>query len=779
MTALRRLLRAPLYAATMALCMALVVLFNGSALAGLWALLWQPLPYADPSRLVQLRIDLKDIDFQVGLSPSLLAAVRSRPEFASAVGSPPVKAALDGSGRVWRTQRVSEDFHRVTGVAPALGAALEAQPVASAEPALLLSDAAWRTHFAGAPEVLGQRWRIGEVDYRIAGVMPAGFSWPDTSVQGWTTYAATADERATDAAGGFGQFEVSARLAPGVTVADAQGALAAVFAGSDNAFLRNPEGPARADVRPWREQFSAGHLQPLLLVQASALLLLLMAATHLAGLSLDRALARQGDHAVLRALGALPRQLRAMSTFDLVLPALCGAAIGAALVPAGLATLGMRGLLPEALPVAPGGGAIGPALGLAAGLATLLVAWALLRFGQRQIGSGRPAPGARTVSGLSRAQVLMLGAQLALTVALAGGAALLLQSAANLAGEMRGFDADGVLLTQVDFSDPARTAQMETLREAIAALPGVSGVARASMPPFGGAEFIAEVTSARDDAPAQARLAMVSPGYFDVLRVPLLAGRAFTAADGADAVVVDATYARRFGRPASAIGQWLRSEGEETAWRIVGVAAAVKQKALDEDAGGGMLYRPLTDDVRSQFLVTRGVQSAPVEAVRKLLAQRAPDAEIMLNLTLAEAVARTHVVRRALMETVTLFALGTLLLSALGVYTALSTAVRRRIPEFGLRVALGAAPLLILREVYARSARILLPGMLLGLGIGYALARLLADRLHRVAPDDGLSWTLALAAVGLIGLLAVLPPGLRALRAPPAASLLSNAERRP
>lgn len=280
MTALRRLLRAPLYVSTIALCMALVVLVNGSALAGLWALLWQPLPYADPARLVQLRIDLQDIGFQVGLSPSLLAAVRLRPEFASAVGSPPVKAALDDSGRVWRTQRVSEDFHRVTGVPPALGAALEAH---SAEPALLLADAAWRTHFGGAPEVLGQRWRIGEVSYRIAGVMPAGFSWPDSSVQAWTAYIPSADERATDAAGGFGQFEVSARLAPGVTVADAQGALAAVLAGSDNAFLRNPEGPARADVRPWREQFSAGHLQPLLLVQASALLLLLMAATHLAG----------------------------------------------------------------------------------------------------------------------------------------------------------------------------------------------------------------------------------------------------------------------------------------------------------------------------------------------------------------------------------------------------------------------------------------------------------------------------------------------------------------
>ena len=107
--------------------------------------------------------------------------------------------------------------------------------------------------------------------------------------------------------------EVAARLAPGVTLAQAQGALAAVLANSGSEFLRNPDGPARADVRPWREQFSAGHLQPLLLVQASALLLLLMAATHLAGLSLDRALARQGDQAVLRALGAGTRVTRLLS----------------------------------------------------------------------------------------------------------------------------------------------------------------------------------------------------------------------------------------------------------------------------------------------------------------------------------------------------------------------------------------------------------------------------------------------------------------------------------
>ena len=776
MTAIRRLLRAPLYSLGVVLSVALLVLVNGSALGGLWALGWQALPYAQPEQLVQLRIDLEDIDFQVGLSPSLLDAVRARSEtFAGAIGAAPVKAALEPGGRVWHTQRITADFHRVLGVAPALGRALDAAE--AGEPALLLSHAVWRAQFDASPEVIGQRWRVGDVDYRIVGVMPAGFAWPDTRVQAWTAFVATADERATDAAGGFGQFEVAARLAPGVTLAQAQGALAAVLANSGSEFLRNPDGPARADVRPWREQFSAGHFQPLLLVQASALLLLLIAATNLAGLSLDRALARQRDHAVLRALGTLPRQLRALAAVELAIPAGIGAVVGCLLLPAGMTLLGARGLLPEALPVLPGTGLAAAAMGVAAGLLALLLALGLLRLGQGQLGAG--ALGSRAVSGMSRAQGSLLVAQIALTVALAGGSALLLRSAWNLATENRGFDATGVLLTQIDFPEQSDEAKVETLREAVAALPGIAGVARANMPPFGGAEFMTELTSGVDPKPVEARMASVSPEYFDVLRIPLVAGRAFTPADGAAAVVVDEVYARRFGRPADALGQILRQADEEDAMplRIVGVAAVVKQKSLEEEVRFGTLYRPIGVGDRGQFLVSRGVDAAPVESVRRLLAQMAPDAELLVNVALDQAVSRTQRVRVALMEAVSLFALATLLLSALGVYAALSTAVRRRVAEFGVRMAIGAAPAAILREVYARSAWILLPGLLLGLGLGLALARVAADRLHRVAPGDASSWAMALATVAVIGALAVLPSALRALRVAPAAALLSRGDR--
>lgn len=776
MTALRRLFRSPLYTLGVVFSVALLVLVNGSALGGLWALQWQALPYAQPERLVQLRIDLKDIDFQVGLSPSLLDAVRARSEtFAGAIGAPPVKAMLDPGGRVWRTQRISADFHRVLGVAPALGGALDAAE--DGEPALLLSHAAWHAQFHASPEVLGQRWRIGEVDYRIVGVMPAGFAWPDASVQAWTAFVATADERAGDAAGAFGQFDVAARLAPGVTLAQAREALAAVLAEASSEFLRNPDGPARADVRPWRDQFSAAHFKPLLLAQASALLLLLIAATNLAGLGLDRTLARQRDHAVLRALGALPRQLRAIASVELAIPAAAGIAVGCLLVPSGLALLGARGLLPEALPVAPGTVFTAVALGLAAGALALLLALGLLRLGQGRPGTA--ALGSRAVSGLSRAQGVLLVAQLALTVALAGGSALLLRSAWNLASENRGFDGTGVLLTQIDLGDESSLAQIESLSEAVAALPGLVGVARADMPPFGGAEFMTEVESVLDAKPAEARIASVSPGYFEVLRIPLIAGRAFAAADGGAAVVVDEVYARRFGQPADALGQMLRQTGDEDAapLRIVGVAAAVKQKSLEEEPRFGTLYQPIGSGGPGQFLVSRGAQSAPVEDVRRLLAQTVPDAEVLLNVALDQAVARTQQVRVALTEAVSLFALATLLLSALGVYAALSTAVRRRVPEFGVRMALGAAPRAILREVYGRSARILLPGLLLGLGLGLALARVAADRLHRVAPADASSWAMALAAVAAIGAFAVLPSALRALRVAPAAALLSRGDR--
>ncbi|MEZ5466996.1 MAG: ABC transporter permease [Lysobacterales bacterium] len=213
--------------------------------------------YAQPERLVRLLVDLKDIDFQVGLSPTLLDAVRARREtFARAIGAAPVKAALDPGRQV----RYPTDRRGLTGAQRGPGARACARwRRRLARPALLLSHATWRAQFDASAEVIEQTWRIGEVDYRIVGVMPAILPGRTPRVQAWTAFAATAEERATDAAGGFGQFEVAARLAPGSTISASARRVDAVLANSGSEFLRSPEGPARADVRPWRAQFSAGH----------------------------------------------------------------------------------------------------------------------------------------------------------------------------------------------------------------------------------------------------------------------------------------------------------------------------------------------------------------------------------------------------------------------------------------------------------------------------------------------------------------------------------------
>ena len=772
--AVRNLLRSPLYALTVILSVALVVAVNASAFASLWALGWQALPYRDADRLVQTRIDLRQIDFQVGLSPSMLDALRARTEtFAGAFGWVDRTPGLDTGGRVWQVQRITADFTQVLGVVPLLGSALDRDGIDAAVPGLLLSDRSWREWLHADPAAIGQPLRIGRVDYRVVGVMPPGFAWPDTEVHAWTPYQSTADERAVDEGGGFGIFHVSARLADGVNLTQARQALTQVLGRARNSNLHLTDGSVLADVRPWRESLSAGFLQQLWLLQAAALVLWLIAAINLAGLTLDRLWARRRDHAVQTALGAQPRQLLAAVLFDLAAPTVIGVLIGLALVNIGITVLTDRGLLPMALPIRAGADAAPLLFGLLTGVAALVIAALIARIGIARIRATGDSLGERApISALMRSQTRMLVAQIALTMVLAGAATLLLRSAWNLDNEPRGFDARGVLLTQIDFGDPMVPGAAATLAQAVAALPGVTHVASADMPPFGGAEFLAQVRAAGDAEATEVRAPSVGPGYFAAMGIRLLAGSDFVS-DGADVAIVDQFYAQRFGSPGNAIGQTLRiGEGDdEQVLRIVGVAANVKQKSLTETDARGTLYQPIGRDWSTQFLVTRSSGSVPVDAVRRLVAQTSPDAKLMVNLPLGDAVARTQQTRRALMESVGVFALATLALGALGLYAVLSAAVRRRGIEYGVRMALGARRHQIVLEVFGHSGRVVGIGLLLGLGSGLLLARLLAEHLHRLAPADPFSWVVSATVIAVIALAAGLPPALRATRIPPRVAL--------
>lgn len=793
---IRRVTRAPGFFLAVFALVAAVVAVNATAFGALWGLGYKALPYRDADQLVELRADLANFGFAVGLSESPFRDLTADTNtFDGAIGySASMPARTDDAGRPWRIRRISPGFTDVLGVSVALGRSFTADDARDNPGVLVLSDAAWRARFGADVGVLGRELTLADSTLRVIGVLPPGIAFPDAEVDAWMPYVATPSEREQDATGNVGFFEVAARLSPHVSVEQARARLDALFESTGNlAGLRQSSG-LKADVRRWRERFTASHWQALALLQLAAFALLAVVAANLANLTLDRMLARRREFAICQALGARRRDVAQSVLGDLLPPMLVGALAGAALVPLGIGLLRSRGLLPSNLPVEIGIDAMTMGIALAATAFTLAVALAVA-FASRR---GEPAGaglGQRTqAGGLGRVRAGMLVAQVALTTVLLGGSALLLRSALNLVNQDRGFDESGVLVTAVDLVgvtrgaefDPARdserfAASVEAVRSGVATLPGVSHAALANMAPFTGWESVSMIGVPGSDEPVQARARSVGPDYFAAMGIPVTAGREFRRGDNGQAspVIVDElfrdrwlsereTLATTIGMPAG--GETFR----DTA--IVGVARTVKHESLDEEAILPTVYQLTEAPLPIFMLITRtqGDPAALIEPIRQRVLAIAPDASIVINRTLADAVASSLTGRRALVEAVGAFGIATLLLAALGLYAVLSFAVRRRTSELGVRMALGADAGRIQRLVMGQGGVLIAGGIAIGLLAGIPLARLLADRLYKLSTADVASWALAAILVAAAALIACWLPARRATRVPPRVALESS-----
>ena len=773
------------FALPLMLLLALGTAVAAVSLGALHLLLFKPLPYAEADALVEPRLDLRDIGLKVGLSHALYELLRAdTATFSGAVGALPMRPLTDAAGRDWRLQRVTTDFAEVLGRVPSHGRSL--RDIDAVEHPLLLAQATAQARFGSAEAALGQTLHLKDTQYTVVGVMPRSFSFPDAGVDAWTPYVQTADEQAQDAMGGFGPFVVAARLAPGVGIEAARASLSAVLSHAEVLErLRSSGAKVEADVRPWRERYSAGHVRAIGLLQVAALLLLGVVAANLANLLLFRVLARSREFAVRRALGAGRLDLLRALAAELRLPGLIAIAAGCALAPLGSALLHRLGLLPGTLPDAAGAPGFGPlaaALLMAVMLALVLVSM-LPALGASSADALRER--ARS-AGLGRSRSRLLVAQIALATVLVGGAWLLMRSAQNLAAEDRGFDAEHVLLSSVDLQDltaaatargdvdPHTTVAAAGLRigEQVAALPGVVDTAFADAAPFGQSHFIANVRSPQGGADITVRSSGVGAGFFRVLGMPLLRGREFAPGDDARGeVIVDTLFVSQVFGGRDPIGQRIGLAGDE-GYRevtVVGVVPAVKYRTLDEPPVQAALYEALRtpSEIHYRLTRTRGDPAAVVDSVRKAVQQAAPDAVLAYHRPLAEAVEASIADRRATLQLVGLFALGVLLLSGLGLYALIGLSVLERQPEFGVRLALGATGIDLLRLVLAQALRLLLPGLVLGALLGMAAAGWLVDDLFRVAAHDPGAWLLAALALGAVAALACALPARRAARLSP------------
>lgn len=788
--ALRKHLRSPLHGLTVIVLIAVVVVMNASAFNAIHALRWKALPYADGDALIDLRVDLVNFGFAVGLTERLRQAVLAdSAHFESALGFASARGGGE-DGRSWRISRVTPEFSHVLGVDAALGRSfLDSDAQAGADDVLVLSDAIWRSRFGADPTVIGQRVRFSDRPYTVIGVMPAGFAFPDRETEAWRPYVMTAAEREQSEGGNVGDLDVVARLAPGVSQAQGNAALG-VIVGNDASLagLRDNAG-LRAQTRSWRERQSAGQGPALALLQIAALILLAVVLANLVNLQLDRLLARSREFSIRRALGAADRALLREVGADLLPPIALGLVLGLALTPLATGVLERRGLLPSTL-------AQGHDLGIAGVLAGLVVAVLALAGGlaaSRIAQRTAPLATRGSATGMGRLRPAMLVAQVMLTTALLGGVGLLLRSAVNLLDVDRGFNAQGVLLTLVDpagvtvggrefdpATDSARLApQVEALRNEVASLPGVESVAVSNAPPFTGWEKVSGVRVPGSGEAIQARSRGVGPGYFTALGIPVREGRGFEDADigAASPVVVDTLYRDRYLQGREALGATLEvpidQQGHFRSARIVGVVETVKHEALDESGGLPTVYELDPAPLPVAWLVTRthGDAQAMAETVRRLLRERHPNIDVGINQPLAELIDASLETRMAVLKALAGFGIGTLLLAGVGLAAVLSLAVRRRTAELGVRMALGATPARVRNTVLGQGGRLIALGLLLGLVVGLALSRVLAAQLFGVSQFDPLSWGGGLALVAVTALLACWWPAHRAAAIDPMVAL--------
>jgi putative ABC transport system permease protein len=798
----RLLLRSPGFSLLVVLTLALGIGANLAIFSVVDAVVLSPLPYEQPDRLVSIW----EAKVSEGLEHERIAppnfgdyrTLKAAFEDAAAWWHPDVNLA-DAAGDPIRvtTVEATANFFSVLGVRPRLGPGFElpAGRLHDEKLAVVISDRLWKERYGGDPQILGKSLRLNGDLNTVVGVMAAGFHFPgETDV--WQRLHWDFSERTR-----YAHFmEAVGRLRPGVSREKAQAELAAL---SERLGKENP--PSNQD---WRARLVSLHTEiagaygPALSVLMGAVgLLLLLACANVANLLLARASARQREVAIRAALGAARgRLLRQLFTESLVLGA-CGAVLGLA-----LAWVAVR-LLVTARPVdIPGLAEISfdgrvAGFGLAVALLTVLLFGAVpaLQLSRADLHSTLKEAGRGSSAGPAarRTPSLLVVVEVALAMMLLVGAGLLIRSVVRLLQEEPGFVPERVLTATLVlpaslYPDWPRVSRFYSdLKERLDAHPGIAAAGAASFLPLEPAWVVGYSVPDRPPQTAsedlRAQYVTASAGYFETLRIPLLAGRTFDRRDTADSpavLVINREMARRTWPNGEAVGKIITSGTPSFGplghslkkgmnYQVIGVVGDVKNKAMENDPEPALYFVQTQFPYRNLSLVVRG-QGAPellAAAVREEL--KSLDAGLPLAdvRTLDEILAASTARPRFVMALLSGFALLALVLAAIGIYGVLSYDVSERRQEIGVRLSLGASPGTVQRLVLGKGMLLAGLGLVLGTLAAFALCRLMASLLFGVSATDRLTFAAAVVVILAISLAACYLPARRASKVDPIEAL--------
>jgi len=681
----------------------------------------------------------------------------------------------------------------VLGTAPAVGRiflAEEDRP--GAANVVLLSHGLWMRRFGGDRGLVGRAILLNGAKFTVVGVMPSDFAYPSHEIDLWTPMAFTPQQLAER---GSHYLTVAARLRSGVTLAQANAALQVLCRRLAREHPETNAEISRFFAEPLQDTYTQGARTGLTVLMAAVGFILLIACANIANLLLSRATGRQREMAVRTALGAARgRVVRQMLTESALLAA-GGGLLGILLADWCFAFL--KNLIPVdlsrtvSLALDPGVLAFSVAVSLASSFAfgiapALQVSRIDLNSALKE--AGRGSAGARRGS---MRNLLVVG-EVALSLVLLVGSGLLLESFARLRGVDPGFRADHVLTARVDapitkYSDfEKRSAFFARLLDRVRALPGVEAAGFSSALPLtwdgGTGAFAPEGVPPRPDLILDANNRVVSPGYFEAMRIPLRRGRLIQESDSRDAppvVLINETMARKFWPNQDPLGKRMKFglPGDNVPWlRIVGIVGDVRQMHLNDPPRQEMYfpYWQAKDNwmvPRDLAIRTSGDPLSLAGAVRQAVWSIDQDQPVSSVMTLDDLLDLEVAHRRVEAALLVGFAALALILACIGIYGVLSYLVAQRTREIGVRLALGASAADVFRTVAVRGMTLAGLGIAAGLAGAMALSRLLRSLLFGVSAGEPLVYACAVAVFSLVALLACYVPARRASHVDPMVTL--------
>ncbi len=684
-------------------------------------------------------------------------------------------------------QRVSADYFKVLGVAPALGRdfqAVEDQP--NGQNVAIISDGLWHRRFSADRNVIGREVTLDDKPYTVIGVMPGGFeNVLSPSSEMW---APLQYDMSLGTAWGH-HLRTVGRLRSGVSLEQATQEIDAL--GHEVLKEQKP------DTYDFNTKFAAASMQDevtrsvkpaLLAVLCAVGLLLLIACVNVTNLLLVRGSQRRGEFAVRAALGARrSRLIRQMLTESLLL-ALAGGTVGLMVAAYGVDAL--KALSPPGLPRVAAIGVDGTVFAFTLGISTLigLVVGLIpaLHTSRSDLRNELQQSSLRTSFGQQWTRRALVVAEIALALVLLVGAGLLWRSLGHLFAINPGFDSSHLLTMQVHtsgsrFDKETNDQLFARSLEAVRQIPGVAGAAFTNQLPLSGDddEYGARFEGDGPDEAYNVFRYAVSPGYFETIGIPLRKGRLLEAHDTADAqpaIVISESLARSKFPNEDPIGKRVHIGASNNPWfTIVGVVGDVKQASLAVSQTDAVYITPaqwyFTDDTMSLVVRARGDVVALAPAIRKAIWSVDKDQPIMRVATMDSLLASTAAERHFALILFEAFGLVALALAAIGIYGVLSGSVTERTREIGIRLALGAQVRDVFRLVLGQGLRLALIGVSLGLAGAVFITRLMSSLLFGVSATDPATFFFVAAMLTVMTLLASYIPARRATKVDPMVAL--------